>query len=219
MPQVCIDVSPEEYVHYSLFAIDGSKFKAVNSKGNNYLPSNVKCQINKIEKSIEEYLGKMDIQDTTEQSGNKASASKLECLKQRLAELRVIEEEVNAHPVKQVSKNTPDARLLVTRHLERQVCYKVQTAVDTKQHLITNHDIVMSTDRGQLTLVAKQVQHVMKKKDITVIADKGDFGRNDIKASHDLGITANAPQIDTSGSANKAMDTRIYYRHYAVPYG
>lgn len=33
----------------SLFAIDGSKFKAVNSKDNNYLPSNVKFRINKIE--------------------------------------------------------------------------------------------------------------------------------------------------------------------------
>jgi hypothetical protein len=40
-------------------------------------------------------------------------------LAQWLAELRVIEEEVNAHPDKQVSKNDPDARLLLTRHLNR----------------------------------------------------------------------------------------------------
>ena len=189
----------------SLFAIDGSKFKAVNSKDNNYLPSNVKYRINKIEKSIEEYLSKMDTQDKTEKSDDKATPSKLEWLQKRLAELRVIEEEVNAHPDKQVSKNDPDARLLLTRHLNRQVCYNVQTAVDTKHHLIISHDIDKAADRGQLTSVAKQVQEVMKKKDITVLADKGYFSRLDIKASHDLGITVNVPQTDTSGSAKKGI--------------
>jgi hypothetical protein len=53
--------------------------------------------------------------------------------------------------------------------------------------------------------VAKQVQEVMKKKDITVLADKGYFSRLDIKASHDLGITVNVPQTDTSGLAKKGM--------------
>jgi transposase len=197
----------------SLFAIDGSKFKAVNSKDNNYLPSNVKYRINKIEKSIEEYLSNMDTQDKTEKSDNKASPSKLEWFQKRLAELRVIEEEVNAHPDKQVSKNDPDARLLLTRHLDRQVCYNVQTAVDTKHHLIVSHDIDKAADRGQLTSVAKQVQQAMNKKDITVLADKGYFSRLDIKASHDLGITANVPQTDTSGSARKGIFNKSLFRY------
>ena len=197
----------------SLFAIDGSKFKAVNSKDNNYLPSNVKYRINKIEKSIEEYLSNMDTQDKTDKSDNKATPSKLEWLQKRLAELRVIEEEVNAHPDKQVSKNDPDARLLLTRHLNRQVCYNVQTAVDTKHHLIISHDIDKAADRGQLTSVAKQVQEVMKKTDITVLADKGYFSRLDIKASRDLGITANVPQTDTSGSARKGIFNKSLFRY------
>jgi hypothetical protein len=45
----------------------------------------------------------------------------------------------------------------------------------------------------------------MEKKDITVLADKGYFSRLDIKASHDLGITVNVPQTDTSGSAKKGI--------------
>jgi hypothetical protein len=125
-----------------------------------------------------------------------------------LAELRIIEEEVNAHPDKQVSKNNPDARLLLTRHLNRQVCYNVQMAVDTKHHLIISHDIDKAADRGQLTSVAKQVQEAMKKKDIIIIADKGYFSRVDLKASHGLGMTINVPQIDTSGSAKKGTFTK-----------
>ncbi len=40
----------------SLFAIDGSKFKAVNNKARNYTPSKVKFHITRVEKSIQEYL-------------------------------------------------------------------------------------------------------------------------------------------------------------------
>jgi hypothetical protein len=53
-----------------------------------------------------------------------------------------------------------------THHMERQVCYNVQSAEDIKHHLIFAHDIVMTTDRGQLTLVAEQVQETLDKKDI-----------------------------------------------------
>jgi hypothetical protein len=40
-------------------------------------------------------------------------------------------------------------------------------------------------------LVTKQLRQAMKKKDMTIIADKGYIGRNDIKASHNLGIITN----------------------------
>jgi transposase len=44
----------------SVFAIDGSKFKAVNNKSKNYTPGKVKDSIERIEKHIEKYLGQMD---------------------------------------------------------------------------------------------------------------------------------------------------------------
>jgi hypothetical protein len=54
-----------------------------------------------------------------------------------LIELKALEVEVNEHPDKQISQTDPDdARLMKTQHMERQVCYNVQTAVDTKHHLI-----------------------------------------------------------------------------------
>jgi NAD-dependent oxidoreductase involved in siderophore biosynthesis len=132
---------------------------------------------------------------------------------------------VNAHPDKQISQTDPDARLMKTHHIERQVCYNVQSAVDTKHHLIVAHDIVMTTDRGQLTLVAEQVQVTWDKKDITIIADKGYFSRIDIKATQDLDMTVNIPQIDTSGAAKKrhiqqiVIQIRQRKRHVYVPCG
>lgn len=166
----------------SLIAIDGSKFKAVNNKSRNYTPSKVKFHITRVEKSIQEYLDSLDTKDReNHQSDEKASSPKLEWLRKRLAELEEMEKTVQAHPDKQVSLTDPDSRLMKLHHMNRQVSYNVQSAVDTKHHLIVSHDIVQSTDRGYLTLVAEQVQQALNKQDITVIADKGYFSRLDIK--------------------------------------
>lgn len=198
----------------SVFAIDGSKFKAVNNKSKNYTPSKVQFHIDRVEKSIQKYLGQMDAKDNAEiGTSNTVSASKLAWLKQRLVELKEIKKQVNEHPDKQVSQTDPDARLMKTHHMDRQVCYNVQSAVDTKHHLIVSHDIVMTTDRGQLSLVAEQVQKTLGKKDLTIIADKGYFSRRDIKATQDLGMTVNVPQSNTSGSAKKGIFDKAQFQY------
>ncbi|MFT5924710.1 MAG: hypothetical protein ACI9LE_001710 [Paraglaciecola sp.] len=130
----------------------------------------------------------MDTKDKDKkESSNTVLASKLAWFEQRLIELKALEVKVNVHPDKRISQTDPDARLMKTHHMERQVCYNMQTAADTKHHLMTHHDIVMTTDRDELTLVSRQVQQAMKNKDIIVIADKGYFSRIDIKVSHGLG--------------------------------
>ena len=198
----------------AVFAIDGSKFKAVNNKAKNYTPSKVKFHIDRVEKNIQQYLSKMDTQDNDEKSNsNKVPAPKLAWLKQRLAELKALEKEVNDHPDQQISQNDPDSRLMKTHHMERQVCYNVQSAVDTKHHLIISHEVTNIPDRGQLTNVASQVQQALKKKTMTIIADKGYFSRVDIKATEDLGAEANVPQTDTSGSEKKGIFNKSLFKY------
>jgi hypothetical protein len=136
----------------SVFAIDGSKCKAVNNKSRNYTPSKVQFHINRVEESIQTYLSQMHTKDGDEKdTSTTVSASKLAWIEQRLAELKTLEKEVNEHPDKQISQTDPDARLMKTHHMESLVCYNVQSAADTKHHLIVAHDIVMTTDRGQVT--------------------------------------------------------------------
>jgi transposase len=198
----------------SVFAIDGSKFKAVNNKSKNYTPKKVQFHIERVEKSIQQYLSQMDTQyNDYKGNSDKVSASKLTWLKQRLVELKALEKKVNDHPDKQISQTGPDSRLMKTHHMDRQVCYNVQTAVDTKHHLIISHDVTNTPDRGQLTSVAREVQQALKKKAITVIADKGYFSRNDIKATQDLGAEANVPQTDTSGSEKKGIFNKSLFKY------
>lgn len=196
-------------------AIDGSKFKAVNAKKNNFTPKKAKDQIARIESNISKYLSRLDSADANDRGETNTSLmkDKLAWLKSRLSELKELEKAVNEHPDKQLSLTDPDARLMKTDSMSRNVCYNLQSAVDTKHHLIVSHEITMGADRGQLSPVTKQVQKALHRKDIRVIADKGYFSRNDIKATQDLGATALVPQTDTSGSAIRGIFNKSLFKY------
>jgi hypothetical protein len=148
-------------------------------------------------------------------SDGRSVQDKIDGLKQRVAELQTLEEEVNSHPDKQISIVDPDARLMKTRGMTRSVCYNLQTAVDPKHHLIVAYEVTNKQDRGLLCQVGKQVQIALEKKKITVIADKGYFNGPGIKDTQDAGMTALVPKGDTSGSEKKGIFNRTLFRYDA----
>ena len=200
-----------------IVAIDGSKFKAVNSKENNYTPKKLQFHIERVEKHIDEYLKQLASADQKEKKtiDNTPIEDKVIWLKRRLAELKVMKDKVDNHPDKQVSTIDPDSRLMKTQGMTRAVCYNVQSAVDTKHHLIVAHEVTNAPDRGQLCRIGKQTQTALKKKEVTVIADKGYFSGPDVKDTQDAGMTPLVPKGDTSGSEKKGIFNRSMFRYDA----
>ncbi|ELI8098525.1 IS1182 family transposase [Yersinia enterocolitica] len=198
-----------------IIAIDGSKFKAVNSKSNNFTPQKAKGHIERVEQSIALYLNKLDEADKTAEPEiiTDLTATKLAWLQQRLEELKQMQQAVEQHPDKQLSLTDPDSRLMKINNVNRQVSYNVQTAVDAKNHLIVAHEVTNTPDRGQLTAVTKLAQDAVGKTDITVLADKGYYSRSDIKAAQDLGAVALIPKGDTSGADRKGLFNRSLFKY------
>lgn len=201
----------------AIVAIDGSKFKAVNSKENNYTPKKLRFHIDRVERHIDDYLKQLDAADQEEEQVTDTGRlqDKINWLKQRLSELKAMEEAVNNHPDKQISTTDPDARLLKTQGMTRMVCYNVQSAVDTKHHLIVAHKVTNTPDRGQLCEIGKQAQEALGKKEVTIIVDKGYFSGPDIKDTQDAGMTPLVPKGDTSGSEKKGIFNRSLFRYDA----
>ena len=201
----------------AVVAIDGSKFKAVNNKENNYASKKLKFHIERVEKHIQNYLNELDEADGDEKSEHKTTiAEKISGLKATLAELRALEEKVEESPDKQISTIDPDSRLMKVKGMIRQVSYNVQSAVDATHHLIVAHEVTnICTDRGQLCGAGKLAQTALDKKDITVIADKGYFSRQDIKDTQDAGMTPLVPKGDTSGSEKKGIFNRSEFIYVA----
>lgn len=188
----------------ALVAIDGSKFKAVNNRDRNFTSAKLQRRMEEIESSINRYLTALDTADRQEPAVAKAKSERLQdkitALKEQMKALKDIEVELNKTPDKQISLTDPDARSMKTRGTGI-VGYNVQTAVDTKHHLIVAHEVTnVGIDRDQLTSMAKKARIAMGVQDLTAIADRGYFKSEEILACHETGITALVPKCKTSGA-------------------
>src|SRR5712672_465483 len=100
-------------------AIDGSKFKAVNTRDKNFTRAKMERRVAQIEESVARYLSQLDTADLQEPS--EALASKTAHLKEKLAKLasevqrlKAIEKEMLASPDRQISLTDPDSRSMAT---------------------------------------------------------------------------------------------------------
>jgi hypothetical protein len=86
------------------------------------------------------------------------------------------------------------------------VGYNVQTAVDTKHHLIVAHEITnQGHDRKQLHSMAQQAKAMIGSEHLDVVADRGYFRGEEIKACAESGITTYLPKPQTSGNMAKGQ--------------
>lgn len=168
----------------NLVAIDGSKFKAVNSRDRNFTSVKLKRHMEEIEASISRYLATLDAADRQIPSASAPDTASLEDkiakLKAQMKELQGIETQLNDSPDKQVSLTDPDARSMMTRS-SGIVGYNVQTAVDTQHHLIVAHEVTNSgSERDQLSSMAKQAREAVGAEALSVVADRGYFKGEEI---------------------------------------
>jgi hypothetical protein len=81
------------------------------------------------------------------------------------------------------------------------VGYNVQTAVDTKNHLIVAHEVTNTgSDRSQLSKLALAARDAMGSAELQAIADRGYYSGLELKACEDAGIAAYVPKTMTSSA-------------------
>jgi transposase len=205
----------------ALVAIDGSKFKAVNSRDRNFTRAKMKRRLEQIEASIDRYLSQLDTADRQEPSVAEAKTSrlkdKIEALKNEMQRLKKLEGEMLQQPDQQISLTDPDARSMATSGRgSGMVGYNVQTAVDAKHHLIVAHEVTnVGPDRGQLSNMANQARKAMDAEDLEVVADRGYFKGEEILACDEAGITVFVPKPLTSRSKAAGRFGKQDFRYLA----
>lgn len=188
----------------TLVAIDGSKFKAVNNRDRNFTRAKLKRRMQDLEAGIERYFRALDTADRAEPEVAALRTArlqdKIEALKAKVEELKGIEAELNDTPDKQISLTDPDARSMKTRGTGI-VGYNVQSAVDTKHHLIIAHEVTNDgIDRSQLKSMAEQARDALGCKELSVVADRGYFKSVEILACEQAGIRTIVAKPQTSNS-------------------
>lgn len=190
----------------SIIAIDGSKFKAVNSRDRNFTSGKLKARMAQVEESIDRYLAAIETADRTQvdvvEDRTQRLAEKIAKLKAQMQDLKAMEQRLAEAPDGQVSLTDADARSMATSgHGTGVVGYNVQTAVDHKHHLIVAHEVTnVGNDRRALSPMADQAREATGIGALTVIADRGYFNGEEILACEEAGITAFVPKPLTSNS-------------------
>ena len=201
-------------------AIDGSKFKAVNSRDKNYTRAKMTRRLKQIEKSVERYLHQLDSADRQEPSQARTTKTvrlndKIVTLKEEMRRLEKLEVRMLATPDKQISLTDADARSMATSGRgSGMVGYNVQAAVDTKHHLIVAHEVTnVGTDKSQLSAMAEKTKAALETDALDVVADRGYFNSKEILACEEADITVTLPKPLTSGSKAKGRFGKQDFRY------
>jgi transposase len=203
-----------------LVAIDGSKFKAQNSKGRNFTQRKLKRQIKDLDKKIDDYLEELDQADEEEKDvPDKPNADqlreKIEAMKRRQAERRQLEEQMRQSGQSQISLTDPDSRSMPVGGGEATVVgFNVQLSVDSKYKLIVDHEVTTDvTDRGLLSAMAERAKQALGVAEIDVIADKGYYNGQEVKACLEEDITPYIPKANTSANRKRGLFTKEDFRY------
>ncbi len=145
-----------------IVAIDGSIFKAVNSKARNFTLTKLETLLKAVDTGIERYLKELELNDAPEEnpgaatSGTKAASSKdlaaklqsLKTSKERYAQMLT---QLEQSGQSQISLTDADARLMKkSTSKDSIVGYYIQSAVDAGHHLIVDIEATtQGNDQGQ----------------------------------------------------------------------
>jgi hypothetical protein len=160
----------------STVAIDGSKFRAQNSKKKNYNEKKINRHLEYIDKKTEEYLKELEVQDKEETQENCESHERLKELAERRVKYNDLKEELLKSEELQISTTDPDARALPLHMNIVEVGYNVQSSVDDKNNLVAEYEVTHEKDDNALAPMAYKTKAALGMKEddkLTVLADKG----------------------------------------------
>lgn len=154
-----------------LVAIDGTKLKADCSKKKHFNDNIISKKLEYIDEKIDAYFRDFLTEDN--RLKKQEITEKLEVYQERMHELQVMKHELKETGQNQLCVTDPDAKSMKNNG-KHEVCYNVQTAVDSKHKLIVDCDTVNDgNDQGQLSNMAKKTKQVFHDQKTTILADTG----------------------------------------------
>lgn len=159
----------------SYISIDGSKFKAVNAKDNNFTLNKLDDRIRRLDEHIAIYMEELDACDHEEERklSKEELQRKLDACKERKNLYENYRNQLEESGESQISTTDHDSRLMKTNE-GFCVGYNVQAAVDAESHLIAGYQVTNKpTDHGQITSVASEVKADYDVDILESTADKG----------------------------------------------
>ena len=210
-----------------LVAVDGSKFRASNSRERIFTANQLSKRLERIEQKIREYLAELDETDRREESAPATARLSAQELREKIAKLQQrqhryqgLQEQLAQQQTTQIAQTDPDARLMHQSQAQgggSAVAYNVQSVVDAKHKLIVAHDVTTdSSDRQQLARMATKAQQALGVAHLAVVADQGYYDGDEVAACEEAGIAAYVSKPHTSKNLGRGLFSKedfVYDSH------
>ncbi len=189
-------------------AIDGSKFRACNSKKNNFSNKSLNRKIKYLEEKIKNYFVEIEESDAKESIDRDPSKEEIEKrikeLKRRKEVYEGYKKEIEKGNITEISTTDPDSRLMAVNNNGIDVCYNVQTVVDSKHKLVVDCDVINNpTDHGMLSKMASSAKEIFDVAELKALADKGYYNADDLIKCEKEHITTYVPKQVFSNSTGE----------------
>ena len=184
-------------------AIDGTRYRAQNSKKNNYNEEKIQRQMAYIDHKVADYLCEMDALDGKEKKKDKdlkrlkELAQDKDKMQERKKQYKQLHRQLKKSPEVQISTVDPDSRALVIKTDVVEVAYNTQVATDDKNSLIVHYEVTNKMDRKALyptALSAKENLGLGKEDKLIALADKGYFNSEQLHACKQANVITYVPQ-------------------------
>ena len=170
----------------TLIAGDSTKFRAQNSKKNNFNEKKISRHLEYIENKLQEYN-----QALAQSDGDKDGVEEqIEQQKKRADGYREIENQLKESGEAQVSTSDPDSRQMIIRNNITEVAYNVQTSVDAKNKLLIDYKVTNNNDSKAMGNMLQRAKSILRTNQFTALYDKGYHTGSEFKIAHDLNVNA-----------------------------
>jgi len=182
-----------------IVAIDGSKFKAVNSRERSVTPEKLAKWIEREKQLVAEYMAELEEtdEDDSRNEPKKLSAEelreKIEKLGKSVKENEKTLEEMEESGEHRRSLTDRDARMMKTPK-GMEVSYNIQTAVDAKYKMIATVEVTNElNDHRMLDVMALKAKEDLGVEEITSLNDGGYYTPEAIKRCEENGVEVYVP--------------------------
>ncbi len=168
----------------TLVAGDSTKFRAQNSKKNNFNQKKVDRHLAYIENKLEEYYQALARND----GDTRQIEEEIERQKKRADEYHQIENQLKDGGESQISTSDPDSRQMIVRNNITEVAYNVQTTADAKNNLLIDYKVTNCNDVKAMGNMLRRAKSILRTNQFTALYDKGYHNGSEFKIAHDLNI-------------------------------
>jgi len=183
----------------TLIAGDSTKFRAQNSKKNNFNHKKIERHLDYIEKKLEEYQISL-----SENDGDKAEIKKeIEKQNQHKAHHTSLQKELDETGEAQISTSDPESRQMIIRNNITEVAYNVQTTVDAEHNIPIDYKTTNHNDSKAMGGMLRRAKSILRTNTFTALYDKGYHTGTEFNIADTLGISVMVavPAIPRSSEA------------------